>query len=83
MLFECSLTKSFNFLQAGHFTVVLKAADRNKHFRVQMSDGLYHIGPQNFISLEDLIEHYKKHPIFKSDTEKLYLVQPFTFPSDY
>lgn len=69
--------------QAGHFTVVLKAPDRNKHFRVQNNEGLYHIGPQNFNSLDELIEHYKKHPIFKSDTEKLYLVRAFTFPSDY
>ncbi|XP_052215499.1 cytoplasmic protein NCK2-like isoform X2 [Dreissena polymorpha] len=68
---------------AGHYTVVLKAPDRNKHFRVQVNDGLYHIGPQNFISMDDLIEHYKKHPIFKSDAEKLYLVKAFTYPADF
>ncbi|XP_052784015.1 cytoplasmic protein NCK2-like [Mya arenaria] len=68
---------------AGHYTVVLKAPDRNKHFRVQVNDGLYHIGPQNFISVDDLIEHYKKHPIYKSESEKLYLIKPFTYPSDF
>ena len=69
--------------QAGHFTVVLKAPERNKHFRVQVNDGLYQIGAQKFISLDDLIEHYKKHPIFKSETEKLYLVKAFTYPPDF
>lgn len=68
---------------AGHYTVVLKAPDRNKHFRVQVNDGLYQIGAQKFISLDDLIEHYKKHPIFKSESEKLYLIKAFTYPSDF
>ncbi|XP_060573333.1 cytoplasmic protein NCK2-like isoform X2 [Ruditapes philippinarum] len=68
---------------AGHYTVVLKAPDRNKHFRVQVNEGLYHIGAQKFISMDDLIEHYKKHPIYKSDTEKLYLIKAFTYPSDF
>jgi NCK adaptor protein len=63
--------------------VVLKAPDRNKHFRVQVNEGLYHIGAQKFISMDDLIEHYKKHPIYKSDTEKLYLIKAFTYPSDF
>ncbi|KAK3584749.1 hypothetical protein CHS0354_002269 [Potamilus streckersoni] len=67
----------------GHYTVVLKAAERNKHFRVQVNDGLYQIGTQKFISLDELIEHYKKHPIFKHESEKLYVVKPFTYPSDF
>ncbi|KAK7090692.1 hypothetical protein V1264_010454 [Littorina saxatilis] len=65
----------------GHYTVVLKAPNRNKHFRVKVTDGVYEIGQQKFNNLEELIEHYKKHPIFKQDTEKLYLIKPFNFPS--
>ncbi|KAL8593947.1 hypothetical protein ACOMHN_021799 [Nucella lapillus] len=65
----------------GHYTVVLKATNRNKHFRVKVSEGVYEIGQQKFGSLEELMEHYKKHPIFKQDPEKLYLVKPFTLPS--
>ncbi|XP_041350884.1 cytoplasmic protein NCK1-like [Gigantopelta aegis] len=67
---------------AGHYTVVLKAPNRNKHFRVNVTDGVYGIGQQKFTSMEDLIEHYQKHPIFKQDSEKLYLIKPFTMPSD-
>ena len=62
--------------------MVLKAPNRNKHFRVNVTDGVFGIGQQKFTSLEDLIEHYKKHPIFKQDSEKLYLIKPFTMPAD-
>nr|KAG5687918.1 hypothetical protein BaRGS_014367 [Batillaria attramentaria] len=65
----------------GHYTVVLKAPNRNKHFRVRVQDGVYEIGQQKFSSLDELIEHYKKHPIFKHENEKLYLIKPFGFPS--
>ncbi|XP_050390002.2 cytoplasmic protein NCK2 [Patella vulgata] len=69
---------------SGHFTVVLKAPNRNKHFRVQINeDGKYEIGPQKFEDLECLIEHYKRHPIYKQENEKLYLIKPFTLPPDF
>lgn len=72
------------FLQGGNYTVVLKATERNKHFRVQVNDeGLYQIGQQKFANLDDLIEHYKKHPIFKSENEKLYLVKAFNLPAEF
>jgi NCK adaptor protein len=58
------------------FTVVLKAAERNKHFRVSVNEEQYQIGQQKFSSLDQLIDHYKKHPIFKQENEKLYLVKP-------
>ncbi|GAB1602835.1 cytoplasmic protein NCK1-like [Argonauta hians] len=67
----------------GHYTVVLKAPGRNKHFRVQVNDGVYQIGQQTFSSLDDMIEHYKKHPIYKQDSEKLYLVKAFIYPLDF
>ncbi|GFO42236.1 cytoplasmic protein nck2 [Plakobranchus ocellatus] len=66
---------------SGHYTVSLKAPGRNKHFRVKNSGGILEIGQQKFSCLEDLIEHYKKHPIFKQESEKLYLVKPFVCPS--
>ena len=71
------------YFQSGNFTVVLKAKERNKHFRVSVTEGVYHIGQQKFSSLEDLIEHYKKHPIFKHEAEKLYLVKPFSMPAEF
>ncbi|KAH9424625.1 Cytoplasmic protein nck2 [Dermatophagoides pteronyssinus] len=62
----------------GDFSVSLKAPQRNKHFRVHFSDGIYHIGQRRFQSLEQLIEHYKKAPIYtSSDGDKLYLIKPF------
>lgn len=79
---ETKITFFLFSLQAGHFTVSLKAPGRNKHFRVKNTDGTLEIGQQKFTNLEDLIEHYKKHPIFKQETEKLYLVKPFTCPSN-
>lgn len=66
---------------SGHFTVSLKAPGRNKHFRVKNSSGTLEIGQQKFTNLDDLILHYKKHPIFKQDSEKLYLIKPFMCPS--
>ncbi|XP_012719866.2 cytoplasmic protein NCK2a [Fundulus heteroclitus] len=58
------------------FSVSLKAAGKNKHFKVQLSDGAYCIGQRRFSSMDELVEHYKKAPIFTSDHgEKLYLVK--------
>lgn len=54
----------------------LKAAEKNKHFKVQLSDGVYCIGQRRFSSMDELVEHYKKAPIYTSDHgEKLYLVK--------
>jgi len=68
----------------GDYTVTLKAStpNRNKHFRVKCEGDMFTIGPQTFDTLEDLVEHYKRHPIYKNDREKLYLEKPFTHPSD-
>uniref|UniRef100_A0A4W6F2F3 Cytoplasmic protein n=1 Tax=Lates calcarifer TaxID=8187 RepID=A0A4W6F2F3_LATCA len=58
------------------FSVSLKAVGKNKHFKVQLSDGVYCIGQRRFNSMEELVEHYKKAPIFTSEHgEKLYLVK--------
>ncbi|XP_030638409.1 cytoplasmic protein NCK2b [Chanos chanos] len=59
------------------FSVSLKAAGKNKHFKVQLSEGVYCIGQRRFDSMDELVEHYKKAPIFTSEHgEKLYLVKP-------
>ena len=65
----------------GDFSVSLKAPGRNKHFRVHFEDGVYCIGQRKFTSLDELIEHYKKAPIYTgNDGEKLYLIKPFLRP---
>ncbi|XP_077584636.1 cytoplasmic protein NCK2a [Stigmatopora nigra] len=57
-------------------SVSLKAAGKNKHFKVQLCDGVYCIGQRRFTSMEELVEHYKKAPIFTSeDGDRLYLVK--------
>ncbi|XP_067085350.1 cytoplasmic protein NCK2a [Osmerus mordax] len=59
------------------FSVSLKAIGKNKHFKVLLADGSYCIGQRRFSSMEELVEHYKKAPIFTSEHgDKLYLVKP-------
>ncbi|KAF7644818.1 hypothetical protein LDENG_00215260 [Lucifuga dentata] len=59
------------------FSVSLKAVGKNKHFKVQLSDGVLCIGQRRFSTMDELVEHYKKAPIFTSERgEKLYLVRP-------
>ncbi|XP_012683302.1 cytoplasmic protein NCK1 isoform X2 [Clupea harengus] len=61
------------------FSISLKAQGKNKHFKVQLKDVLYCIGQRKFSSMEELVEHYKKAPIFTSEQgEKLYLVKPMS-----
>ncbi|XP_018609172.2 cytoplasmic protein NCK1 isoform X1 [Scleropages formosus] len=58
------------------FSISLKAQGKNKHFKVQLKDSLYCIGQRKFSSMEELVEHYKKAPIFTSEQgDKLYLVK--------
>uniref|UniRef100_A0A8C4QTX9 NCK adaptor protein 2 n=1 Tax=Eptatretus burgeri TaxID=7764 RepID=A0A8C4QTX9_EPTBU len=59
------------------FSISLKASRKNKHFKVQSQDGIFFIGQRQFASLDTLVEHYKKAPIFTNDAgDKLYLVKP-------
>ncbi|KAM9485119.1 cytoplasmic protein NCK2-like isoform 1-T5 [Salvelinus alpinus] len=59
------------------FSVSLKAPGKNKHFKVQCSEEVYCIGQRKFSSIDELVEHYKKAPIFTSQHgDKLYLVKP-------
>ncbi|XP_076827184.1 SH2/SH3 adapter protein Nck1 isoform X2 [Brachyhypopomus gauderio] len=58
------------------FSISLKAQTKNKHFKVQLKDDLYCIGQRKFSSMEELVEHYKKAPIFTGEQgDKLYLVK--------
>ncbi|KAJ3584737.1 hypothetical protein NHX12_015232, partial [Muraenolepis orangiensis] len=53
------------------------AAGKNKHFKVQSADGAFCIGQRRFSSMEELVEHYKRAPIFTGERgDKLYLVRP-------
>ncbi|KAG7263088.1 hypothetical protein CRUP_021769 [Coryphaenoides rupestris] len=58
------------------FSVSLKALEKNKHFKVLLTDGSYCIGQRHFASMDELVEHYKKAPIFTSEYgDKLFLVK--------
>ncbi|KAJ8278037.1 hypothetical protein GJAV_G00083100 [Gymnothorax javanicus] len=61
------------------FSISLKAQNKNKHFKVQLKEGFYCIGQRKFHSMDDLVDHYKKAPIFTSEQgDKLYLIKPLT-----
>ncbi|XP_035270739.1 cytoplasmic protein NCK1 isoform X1 [Anguilla anguilla] len=61
------------------FSISLKARSKNKHFKVQLKEGLYCIGQRKFHSMEELVDHYKKAPIFTSEQgDKLYLIKALT-----
>lgn len=63
---------------AGDFSVSLKAPIRNKHFRVHYIDDCFCIGQRKFNSLEELVEHYKRTPIYTTPSgEKMFLKRPF------
>ena len=54
----------------------LKASGKNKHFKVQLVDDVYCIGQRRFHTMDELVAHYHKAPIFTSERgEKLYLVR--------
>ncbi|UYV65052.1 NCK2 [Cordylochernes scorpioides] len=74
-----SETNVSGFFLAGDYSVSLKAAARNKHFRVRVDEeGVFCIGQRRFNTLDDLVEHYKRAPIYTSQRgEKLYLIKPF------
>ncbi|TNN32363.1 Cytoplasmic protein NCK2 [Liparis tanakae] len=64
------------FHPPNDFSVSLKASAKNKHFKVQQAGGVFCIGQRQFDSIDELVEHYKKAPIFTSEHgEKLYLVR--------
>lgn len=62
----------------GDYSISLKAPARNKHFRVHVEGRVFCIGQRRFDTLDDLVEHYKRAPIYTSPRgDKLYLIKPF------
>lgn len=65
------------YFQSGDFSVSLKAPGRNKHFRVHVEGNMYCIGQRKFHTLDQLVDHYQRAPIYTNKQgEKLYLVRP-------
>ena len=63
--------------QVGDYSVSLKAPGRNKHFRVEVKGALYCIGQRKFHTLDQLVDHYQRCPIYTNPQgEKLYLIRP-------
>lgn len=66
----------------GDYSVSLKAPGRNKHFRVHVEGDLYCIGQRKFHTLDQLVDHYQRAPIYTNKQgEKLYLVRPLPKPN--
>ncbi|KAL3280779.1 hypothetical protein HHI36_004011 [Cryptolaemus montrouzieri] len=67
----------------GDYSVSLKAPGRNKHFRVHVEGALYCIGQRKFHTLDQLVDHYQRAPIYTNKQgEKLYLVRPLPKPAN-
>ncbi|KAM9040952.1 SH2/SH3 adapter protein dreadlocks-like, partial [Megaptera novaeangliae] len=49
---------------SGDFSVSLKAPGRNKHFRVHVEGNMYCIGQRKFHTLDQLVDHYQRAPIY-------------------
>lgn len=61
----------------GDYSVSLSAAGRNKHFRVEVKGAIYCIGQRKFHTLEQLVDHYQRCPIYTNPQgDKLYLIRP-------
>ncbi len=64
----------------GNYSLSIRAnEDTIRHFRIESTDDgtRFLIGKRSFKSLNDLIEHYKTHPVFDADpNNKLYLNKP-------
>ncbi|XP_071838131.1 cytoplasmic protein NCK2-like isoform X2 [Apostichopus japonicus] len=62
----------------GDFSISVKGADRVKHFKVHVGseDSRFLIGQKKFDNLDDIVAHYKNHPIFTNETTRLFLTNP-------
>lgn len=69
------------FLQPGDLTVTMHAGSKNRNFKVHVENNRqFHIGQKVFDNMDDLLEHYRTHPIYKNETEKHYLNSAFVHP---
>lgn len=62
-------------LQPGDYSISMKAPDKIKHFNVKnLPDGRLGIGQRKFDSMDELIKHYQRAPIYTTTNEgKMYL----------
>uniref|UniRef100_A0A7E4URR4 SH3 domain-containing protein n=1 Tax=Panagrellus redivivus TaxID=6233 RepID=A0A7E4URR4_PANRE len=62
----------------GDYSISLKGPKRPMHFWIQVKGSNFCIGSRSFPSMDQLIQHYMKSPIFNDDQtgETLYLVRP-------
>ncbi len=65
----------YSLIQPGDFSISMKAPDRIKHFNVKyLPDNRLGIGQRKFDSMDELIQHYRRAPIFTTANEgKMYL----------
>lgn len=63
--------------QPGDYSISMKAPDKIKHFNVKnLPDGRLGIGQRKFDSMDELIAHYRRAPIYTTTNEgKMYLTQ--------
>jgi len=74
--FKMLLIIILTWKQVGDYSVSLKAPARNKHFRVHVEGALYCIGQRKFHTLDQLVDHYQRAPIYTNKQgEKLFLVR--------
>lgn len=67
--------------QPGNYSISMKAPDRIKHFRVQIANGQYCIGQRKFGTMQELIDHYHRAPIYTPQPGvKMYLTNGFARP---
>ncbi|XP_071950211.1 cytoplasmic protein NCK2-like [Antedon mediterranea] len=55
------------------FSISVRAPHQVKHFKVKTTGGMYCIGTRKFETLDQLVEHYKRSPIFNKDEIRLFL----------
>ena len=66
-------------IQPGDFSLSMKAPDRMKHFKITNNNGQYLVGQRTFESMEELITHYEKAPIYTTEAgQKMFLVKPIS-----
>ena len=68
----------------GHFSLSIRADPETiRHFRIEFDDDdkRFVIGKRSFATIDELIEHYQRHPVFDADPkQKLYLREPLRIP---
>ncbi|KAF6778591.1 hypothetical protein AHF37_01993 [Paragonimus kellicotti] len=65
---------------SGNLTITVNAGNVNRNFKILVQNGKYHIGWRTFRSIEDLIEHYRRHYIYTTEQERSSLTRPFVHP---